>query len=65
MSSQDTDEKKTKKPAFIAYQVSDDIEPNGWIAIGAAWSHKDAKGFTVHLNSFPKDSRVILRATVK
>ncbi len=45
-----TDEKKA--PALIAYHVPD-REKAPWTRIGAAWDHKDGKGFTLSLDLVP------------
>lgn len=50
-----------KKPAFIAYQVSNSREQSHWNRIGAAWAHSDGKGFTLSLDSYPRDGFVSLR----
>ena len=32
-----------------------------WLKIGAAWAHKDGKGFNVTLSALPLDNRLVLR----
>jgi hypothetical protein len=32
-----------------------------WLAIGAAFAHKDGKGFNVVLQALPTDGKVVLR----
>lgn len=58
-----TDEKKT--PALIAYHVpqpSPGREKSHWTRIGAAWDHKDGKGFTLQLDLIPvTEGRIVLR----
>ncbi len=58
----DTTQTATKnKPALIAYFVPD-REGADWIRIGAAWPHKDEKGFTLDLDLVPVGSgRINLR----
>ena len=55
------------KPAYFAYSVTE-REDNGsaenrefWTKIGAAWPHKDGKGFTVSLEATPVNARLLLR----
>ncbi len=55
-----TDEKKA--PALIAYHVPE-REKAHWTRIGAAWDHKDGKGFTLNLDLVPTTGgRIVLRA---
>ncbi|UEM04740.1 hypothetical protein JL101_004675 [Skermanella rosea] len=56
-----TDEKKA--PALIAYHVPD-RENASWTRIGAAWDHKDGKGFTLALDLVPvAGGRIVLRTS--
>ena len=32
-----------------------------WLKIGAAWAHKDGKGFNISLSALPLDNRLVLR----
>lgn len=53
---------ESKQPAFIAYHVPD-RENAYWTKIGAAWPHKDGKGFSLELELMPTASaRITLRA---
>jgi len=53
------------KPAFTAYAVIEygegDTKKAKWREIGAAWPHKDGKGFDVVLEALPVSGRVTLR----
>ena len=54
-----------EKPTHIAYAVRD-FEKGGkpdasWSRIGAAFAHKDGKGFNVTLDAVPVSGRVVLR----
>jgi hypothetical protein len=54
------------KPTHTAFTVRDyktkDGEDKGrWLEIGAAWVHKDGKGFDVALEALPVDGRLVLR----
>ena len=33
-----------------------------WLNIGAAWPHKDGKGWNVQLQALPLDSKLVIRA---
>ena len=55
------------KPTHLVYHVTgrgeqDNEEKRGfWTKIGAAWPHKDGKGFTVLVETMPLNGRLILR----
>ena len=51
-----------KAPTHIAYQVREGSKTSYWTRIGAAWEHKDGKGFSIQLESVPLDGKVTLRA---
>jgi len=55
-----------KQPAFHAFTVRKvkDGKKAQWVEIGAAWLHKDAKGFDIVLDALPCDGRVVLRLNV-
>ena len=54
-----SDEKKV--PALIAYHVPE-REKAPWTRIGAAWDHKDGKGYTLNLDLVPTNGgRIVLR----
>ncbi len=61
-----TEEKKGNKPTHIAYSVRDFTNSDGevkadWNRVGAAWLHKDGKGFDLTLDSVPLSGRIVLR----
>lgn len=56
MSTQDS-----KSPTHIAYAVREGKDKGFWTRIGAAWAHKDGKGFNVQLECVPLDGAVQLR----
>jgi hypothetical protein len=59
-----TETKPTSKaPTHIAYHVRDGGEgKKGFFTrIGAAWPHKDGKGFNIQLDVAPLDGRISLR----
>ena len=58
------DATSSKSPSHIAYQVRDRQGSKGFFTrIGAAWQHKDGKGFNVQLDCVPLDGRISLRVT--
>lgn len=52
-----------KRPEFIAYTVRDrgDDKDAAWNRVGAAWQHRDGKGYDLQLDAIPVDGRVTLR----
>lgn len=53
-----------KAPTHIAYVVREGKENSYFNRIGAAFAHKDGKGFNILLDTVPLDGKVTLR-TVK
>ena len=58
------------QPTYRAYQVEDggpgdDTSKGHWTEIGAAWPHKDGKGFSIKLQALPVDGRIVLREPFK
>ena len=53
----------SNKPAFNAYTVQDRGEGKDafWLKIGAAFEHKDSRGFNLELQALPIDGRIVLR----
>ena len=52
----------TTKPTLIAYTVKNRGKGQTaiWTRIGAAWPHKDKPGFSIELDAFPVDGRLVL-----
>lgn len=51
-----------KGPSLIAYMVRDREGQKGiWTRIGAAWPHKDGKGFNVQIEAVPLDGHIVFR----
>ena len=51
-----------KGPSHLAYDVKDIGKDNAvWNRVGAAWQHKDGKGFDVTLDALPLSGRISLR----
>lgn len=54
-------EQEANNPAFVAWHVPD-RENAKWSRIGAAWHHRDGKGFTLQLDLLPTATgRIVLR----
>jgi hypothetical protein len=51
----------TNRPTHIAYHVRDSGDDGFWTRIGAAWPHKDGRGFSLQLDAVPLDGRIALR----
>jgi hypothetical protein len=57
-----TESTTSKAPSHIVYQVRDREGGKGFFTrIGAAWPHKDGKGFNIQIESVPLDGRITLR----
>jgi hypothetical protein len=56
----------SKTPSHIVYQVRDRDGGKGFFTrIGAAWPHKDGKGYSVQIESVPLDGRITLRVATE
>jgi len=55
------------KPTHYVYQVTDAVQEAGddksgfWTKIGAAWPHKDGKGYSISIITVPLDGRLVVR----
>jgi hypothetical protein len=61
MNNTGTQTTNTNAPTHIAYHVREGNQKGHWIRIGAAWGHKDSKGFSIQLECIPLDGRISLR----
>ena len=51
-----------QKPAHELFAVQDNAEGKSfWTKIGAAWPHKDGKGFDIKIHAVPLSGRIVLR----
>lgn len=58
----ETQTTSSKSPSHVVYQVRDREGSKGFFTrIGAAWPHKDGKGFNVQIDAVPLDGRLALR----
>ncbi len=50
-------------PTHNVFTVEDrgENEDPFWLKIGAAWAHKDNKGYNITLSALPVDNRLVLR----
>ncbi|MEO0486255.1 MAG: hypothetical protein AAF092_10125 [Pseudomonadota bacterium] len=53
----------SRKPFMLGYTVRPiaDGRKSIWTKIGAAWEHRDGKGFEVRMEAMPLDGRLVLR----
>lgn len=57
-----SEETTPKKPSHHAFQVSDGPEDKSYFnRIGAAFEHRDKKGYNILLDAVPVDGKVTLR----
>ena len=62
MSSDTTAKTRPTHRIFSVSKPKDDTRPF-WLEIGAAWPHKDGKGFSLKFNACPYgDAEVVIRA---
>ena len=52
----------SNKPTLFAYAVKDRGRNQKaiWTKIGAAWPHENGNGFTIELDAFPTNGRLVL-----
>jgi hypothetical protein len=53
----------TRMDVFVVENYEDDAgkEKSNWTRVGAAFPHKDAKGFTVELRAIPVTGKLVMR----
>ncbi|WP_029058390.1 hypothetical protein [Stappia stellulata] len=51
-------------PDFLAWHVIDKGEKSFWNKVGAAWKHKDDRGFTLQLEVVPINGRIVMRQPI-
>lgn len=56
-----SDQSNPSRPTHRLFTVSGDGDTARWTEIGAAWSNKDAKGFTLQLEALPVSGRIVMR----
>ena len=50
-----------KAPDYLAWHVTQKGEKSFWNKVGAAWAHKDGKGYTLQMETCPINGRIVLR----
>ena len=50
-----------RQPTHRLYTVSGERKNERWTEIGAAWTNRDGKGFSISLNALPLGDRLVLR----
>ena len=48
-------------PDYLAWHVTQKGEKSYWNKVGAAWTHKDGRGYTLQLETCPINGRIVLR----
>lgn len=61
----DQEESTSRKPTHRLYQVIGDGDAANWKPLGAAWAHKDGKGFSITCDAMPLRGRMVLRAILE
>lgn len=56
-----TNQPSLNAPDYLAWHVTQKGEKSYWNKVGAAWTHKDARGFTLQLETCPINGRIVLR----
>ncbi|KPP83041.1 MAG: hypothetical protein HLUCCA04_02900 [Oceanicaulis sp. HLUCCA04] len=56
-----SDQSNSSRPTHRLFTVSGDGDTARWTEIGAAWSNKDGKGFTLQLDALPVTGRIVMR----
>lgn len=52
-------------PDYLAWHVTQKGEKAFWNKVGAAWVHKDGKGYTLQLETCPINGRIVLRVPLE
>ena len=50
-----------KRPSHEVFQVKGDGDKSFWTRIGAAFLHKDGKGFSLIVDAVPIQGRIVIR----
>ncbi|MAY33584.1 MAG: hypothetical protein CMM86_13365 [Rhodovulum sp.] len=48
-------------PDYLAWHVTQKGEKSFWNKVGAAWKHKDGRGYSLQLETCPINGRIVLR----
>lgn len=52
-----------EKPSYYAYAVEkgEEGKQDSWTQVGAAFGHRDGRGFTIQLRAMPINGQLVLR----
>lgn len=65
MARENTNTQNHNAPDYLAWHVTQKGEKSFWNKVGAAWAHKDGKGYTLQLETCPINGRIVLRAPLE
>lgn len=65
MARENTTNQNHNAPEYLAWHVTQKGEKSYWNKVGAAWTHKDGKGYTLQLETCPINGRIVLRAPLE
>ena len=61
MARENTTTQTLNAPDYLAWHVTQKGEKAFWSKVGAAWKHKDGRGYTLQLETCPINGRIVLR----
>jgi hypothetical protein len=61
MARENTHTQNHNAPDYLAWHVTQKGEKSFWNKVGAAWRHKDGKGYSLQLETCPINGRIVLR----
>ena len=53
--------KDPSAPDYLAWHVTNKGEKSYWNKVGAAWKHRDGRGYSLQLETCPINGRIVLR----
>ena len=53
--------KNENKPTHAIFQVIGEGDAARWIRVGAAWTNRDGKGYSVRFDAYPVTGRTVMR----
>ena len=54
-----------RKPTHRLYRVTGEGKTANWTPIGAAWDHKDGRGFSISCDAVPLQGRIVMRTVTE
>ena len=52
---------ESNAPDYLAWHVTQKGEKSFWNKVGAAWKHKDGRGYSLQLETCPINGCIVLR----